>query len=257
MARLEPVFVGGVTVTNATLHNQDEIDRKDVRVGDTVIVRRAGDVIPEVVGPVLSRRPENTQPYKMPDHCPGMRQRGGTGWMVKPSLVVPAACTARPSARKLLNILLPVKPWISMGLGDKLVEQMVDAGLINDVSDLYQLTVKQVSALDRMGDKSALNLIEAINKSKFTTLPRFIYALGIREVGEATALALANHYKSLEAIESASQEDLQEVPDVGPVVAHHIITFFEQAHNQEVLKKLLDAAFTGLKLSAKMKLNYC
>ena len=240
VARLEPVFVGGVTVTNATLHNQDEIDRKDVRVGDTVIVRRAGDVIPEVVGPVLSRRPENTQPYKMPDHCPvcgsvaervdGEAKSRCTGGLYCPAQRKEAI--KHFASRKAMDI---------DGLGDKLVEQMVDAGLINDVSDLYQLTVKQVSALDRMGDKSALNLIEAINKSKSTTLPRFIYALGIREVGEATALALANHYKSLEAIESASQEDLQEVPDVGPVVAHHIVTFFEQAHNQEVLKKLLDA----------------
>ncbi len=235
VARLEPVFVGGVTVTNATLHNQDEIDRKDVRVGDTVIVRRAGDVIPEVVGPVLSRRPENTQPYKMPDHCPVC---GSVAERVDGEAKSRCTCGLYcPAQRKeAIKYFASRKAMDIDGLGDKLVEQMVDAGLINDVSDLYQLTVKQVSALDRMGDKSALNLIEAINKSKFTTLPRFIYALGIREVGEATALALANHYKSLEAIESASQEDLQEVPDVGPVVAHHIITFFEQAHNQEVLK---------------------
>ena len=240
VARLEPVFVGGVTVTNATLHNQDEIDRKDVRVGDTVIVRRAGDVIPEVVGPVLSQRPKNTSLFIIPDHCPvcgsvaervdGEAKSRCTGGLYCPAQRKEAI--KHFASRKAMDI---------DGLGNKLVEQMVDAGLINDVSDLYQLTVAQVSALDRMGQKSAENLIQAINNSKTTTLPRFIYALGIREVGEATALALANYYKTLEAIESATQEDLQVVPDVGPVVAQHIVTFFAQEHNQEVLKKLLDA----------------
>lgn len=240
VARLEPVFVGGVTVTNATLHNQDEIDRKDVRVGDTVIVRRAGDVIPEVVGPVLSQRPKNTSLFIIPDHCPvcgsvaervdGEAKSRCTGGLYCPAQRKEAI--KHFASRKAMDI---------DGLGNKLVEQMVDAGLINDVSDLYQLTVAQVSALDRMGQKSAENLIQAINNSKTTTLPRFIYALGIREVGEATALALANYYKTLEAIESATQEDLQVVPDVGPVVAQHIVTFFAQEHNQEVLKKMLDA----------------
>ncbi len=252
VARLEPVFVGGVTVTNATLHNQDEIDRKDVRVGDTVIVRRAGDVIPEVVGPVLSKRPDNAQPYKMPDHCPvcgsvaervdGEAKSRCTGGLYCPAQRKEAI--KHFASRKAMDI---------DGLGDKLVEQMVDAGLINDVSDLYQLSVKQVSALERMGPKSAQNLIQAIEKSKSTTLPRFIYALGIREVGEATALALARHYKSLQAIESATQEDLQDVPDVGPVVAQHIVTFFAQKHNQEVLKKLLDAGIHWPEISTKDK----
>lgn len=240
VARLEPVFVGGVTVTNATLHNQDEIDRKDVRVGDTVIVRRAGDVIPEVVGPVLSQRPKNTSLFIIPDHCPvcgsvaervdGEAKSRCTGGLYCPAQRKEAI--KHFASRKAMDI---------DGLGNKLVEQMVDAGLINDVSDLYQLTVAQVSALDRMGQKSAENLIQAINNSKTATLTRFIYALGIREVGEATALALANYYKTLEAIESATQEDLQAVPDVGPVVAQHIVTFFAQEHNHEVLKKLLDA----------------
>ena len=240
VARLEPVFVGGVTVTNATLHNQDEIDRKDVRIGDTVIVRRAGDVIPEVVGPVLSRRPENTEPFLLPDHCPvcgsvaervdGEAKSRCTGGLYCPAQRKEAI--KHFASRKAMDI---------DGLGDKLVEQMVDAGLIHDVSDLYLLSPEQISALERMGQKSAENLIQAIETSKLTTLSRFIYALGIREVGEATALALANHYKTLAAIQSATEEELQEVADVGPIVAHHIVTFFSQAHNQEVLTKLLAA----------------
>ncbi len=252
VARLKPVFVGGVTVTNATLHNQDEIDRKDIRIGDTVIVRRAGDVIPEVVGPVLSRRPENTAPYILPDHCPvcgsvaervdGEAKSRCTGGLYCPAQRKEAI--KHFASRKAMDI---------DGLGDKLVEQLVEAGLIHDVSNLYQLSLKQISALERMGPKSAENLIQAIENSKLTTLSRFIYALGIREVGEATALALANYFKTLTAIQLATEEELQEVADVGPIVAHHIVTFFAQTHNQEVLTKLLGAGIHWPKIFIKDK----
>ncbi len=240
VARLEPVFVGGVTVTNATLHNQDEIDRKDVRIGDMVIVRRAGDVIPEVVRPVLSKRPENTQPYTMPDHCPVC---GSLAERVNDE--AKSRCTGGlycPAQRKeAIKHFASRKAMDIDGLGDKLVEQLVDAELIHNISDLFSLSVDQVSALERMGKKSAENLIRAIEASKSTTLARFIYALGIREVGEATALALANFYTRLDAIQTAKAEDLQQVPDVGPIVAHNIETFFAQVHNQEVINKLLAA----------------
>lgn len=238
VARLEPVFVGGVTVTNATLHNQSEIDRKDVRIGDMVIVRRAGDVIPEVVKPILSKRPDNTQAYTMPDHCPIC---GSLAERVNDE--AKSRCTGGlycPAQRKeAIKHFASRKAMDIDGLGDKLVEQLVDAEMIDNISDLFFLSSMQISAMDRMGEKSAENLIQAIESSKATTLPRFIYSLGIREVGEATALALANFYRSLPAIQSAKAEDLQQVPDVGPVVAHNIETFFLQPHNEEVINKLL------------------
>ncbi len=250
VARLEPVFVGGVTVTNATLHNQDEIDRKDVRVGDTVIVRRAGDVIPEVVRPVLSQRPENTRPYRIPDHCPIC---GSLAERVNDE--AKSRCTGGlycPAQRKeAIKHFASRKAMDIDGLGDKLVEQMVDAEMIHDISDLFHLSKAQISTMERMGDKSAENLINAIEFSKSTTLPRFLYALGIREVGEATALALASHYKTLSAMQTAIAEDLQTVPDVGPVVAHNIETFFSQPHNQEVINKLLASGINWPEIQTK------
>ncbi|WP_198264568.1 NAD-dependent DNA ligase LigA [sulfur-oxidizing endosymbiont of Gigantopelta aegis] len=240
VARLAPVFVGGVTVTNATLHNQDEIDRKDVRIGDMVIVRRAGDVIPEVVKPVLSERPENSKAFRMPDHCPichSLAERVNDE--------AKSRCTGGlfcPAQRKeAIKHFASRKAMDIDGLGDKLVEQMVDDGMIHTIADLFHLSFKKISQMERMGAKSATNLLAAIEASKATTLPRFIYSLGIREVGEATALALANYYRHLEAIQSAKSEDLQQVPDVGPIVAHNLETFFAQQHNDEVIDKLLEA----------------
>ncbi|MCP3853002.1 MAG: NAD-dependent DNA ligase LigA [Gammaproteobacteria bacterium] len=240
VARLEPVFVGGVTVTNATLHNQSEIDRKDVRIGDMVIVRRAGDVIPEVVKPVLSQRPDTAQTYTMPDHCPichSVAERVNDE--------AKSRCTGGlfcPAQRKeAIKHFASRKAMDIDGLGDKLVEQMVDAELIHDISDLFLLSLDKVSAMERMAEKSASNLLQSIDASKNTTLPRFIYSLGIREVGEATALALAQHYCQLSKIQKAQSDDLLNVPDVGPIVAHNIETFFAQAHNEDVINKLLSA----------------
>ena len=240
VARLEPVFVGGVTVTNATLHNQDEIDRKDVRIGDTVIVRRAGDVIPEVVKPVLSKRPVDAEIYTIPGVCPicgSLAER--TNEEAKSRCTGGLYCPAQ--RKEAIKHFASRKAMDIDGLGDKLVEQMVDAEMIHDISDLFHLTQSQVCAMERMGDKSADNLIKAIESSKQTTLPRFLYSLGIREVGEATALALASYFKTLDAIQSADDESLLDVPDVGPVVAHNIHSFFSQPHNLEVLNKLLQA----------------
>jgi DNA ligase (NAD+) len=240
VARLKPVFVGGVTVTNATLHNEDELKRKDVRVGDTVIVRRAGDVIPEVLKVVMERRPKNAKIFKMPSNCPICgsdveREEGEAVIRCSGGLY----CSAQQiqaiihfASRRAMNI---------DGLGDKLIEQLVEKGLINNVSDLYTLTQVQLAELDRMAEKSATNIIAALNNSKETTLDRFLYALGIREVGDATARSLANHFGNLSAIQSASQETLEAVADVGPIVARHIVTFFLQSHNQEVINDLLAA----------------
>ena len=252
VARLEAVFVGGVTVTNATLHNQDEIDRKGVRIGDMVIVRRAGDVIPEVVKPVLSERPDGTEAYIMPDHCPichslAERMNDEAKSRCTGGLYCPAQrkeAIKHFASRKALDI---------DGLGDKLVEQMVDAEMIHDISDLFSLSAEKISAMERMGEKSAENLIKAIETSKATTLPRFIYSLGIREVGEATALALANYYRQLAAIQSTKTEDLLQVPDVGPVVAHNIETFFSQEHNEEVINKLLASGIHWPEIIVKEK----
>lgn len=250
VARLEPVFVGGVTVTNATLHNQDEIDRKDVRIGDTVIVRRAGDVIPEVVKPVLSKRTDNSKAYKMPNNCPvcgSLAER--TNDEAKSRCTGGLYCPAQ--RKEAIKHFASRKAMDIDGLGDKLVEQMVDDKLIHDISDLFHLSKSEVSALERMGDKSADNLLNAIESSKNTTLPRFLYSLGIREVGESTAQALANHYQTLEAIKAADNESLLLVPDVGPVVAHNIHTFFSQPHNEEVLEKLLQAGIQWPLIEAK------
>jgi len=238
VARLEPVHVGGVTVTNATLHNQDEIDRKDVRVGDTVVVRRAGDVIPEVARVVKERRPRRTRRFSLPNRCPEcgsevVRIEGEAAARCSGGLYCPAQrkqAVRHFASRRAMDI---------EGLGDKLVEQLVDAGLVNTVLDVYALEEEQLAALERMGKKSAANLVAAIARSRDTTLGRFLFALGIRDVGEATAQTLASHFGRLEALRNADEETLQEVPDVGPVVAREIRAFFAEPHNQKVLDGLV------------------
>ncbi len=239
VARLKPVTVGGVTVTNATLHNEDEIRRKDVRVGDTVFVRRAGDVIPEVVKVVLSKRPENSQAFVMPSHCPVCQSE-----LHKPEGEAVLRCLnglgCDAQRKEAIKHFASRKAMDIDGLGDKLVEQLVDAGLINNPADLYQITESQAAGLERMASKSAQNLLTGIEKSKQTTLPRFLYALGIREVGEATALTLANELKSLDAIIQADTDTLVALPDVGTVVADRILAYFKQPENLKVIHDLLD-----------------
>jgi len=240
VARLAPVAVGGVIVTNATLHNEDEIKRKDVRVGDTVVVRRAGDVIPEVVSSLKDRRKKGARLFKMPTTCPEcdsvvVRLEGETVARCSGGLFCPAQrkeSIKHFASRRAMDI---------EGLGDKLVDQLVDNGLINDIADLYHLTKEQLSELERMGEKSAKNLVQALEKSKQTTLAKILYAIGIREVGEATARNLAMHFGSMDAVLSATNDELELVNDVGPVVAQNIIAFEEQAHNREVIEKLIEA----------------
>jgi DNA ligase (NAD+) len=240
VARLQPVFVGGVTVSNATLHNMDEVERKDVRPKDKVVVRRAGDVIPEVVSVVDPNRPRRSKPVTLPTHCPVCGSD-----IDKPEGEAVARCSGGlfcpAQRREALKHFASRKAMDIEGLGDKLVEQLVDLGLVNNPAELYSLRLEQLSGLERMAEKSAQNLLEALEKSKQTTLPRFLFALGIREVGEATAQALANHFGSLEAIRLADEEQLQETPDVGPVVAAHIVAFFRQDHNREVIRALVEA----------------
>lgn len=240
VARLEPVAVGGVMVSNATLHNLDEIQRKDVRVGDTVIVRRAGDVIPEVVGAVLSQRPPNAELFSMPHHCP---ECGSD--VVKELDKAVYVCTGGlfcPAQRKrALEHFVSRKAMDIQGLGDKLIAQQVDAGLVQHPDDFYKLKLSQLTALERMAEKSAQNVLDAIEASKNTTLARFIYALGIPEVGEVTAKQLAKHFLTLDAVMRADVAALTEVPDVGEVVANHVLHFFQQPHNREVIDGLLDA----------------
>jgi DNA ligase (NAD+) len=238
VARLEPVFVGGVTITNATLHNADEIRRKDVRPGDTVIVRRAGDVIPEVVRVVPELREPGTEPFHMPEACPEC----GSAVETEPGEAL-ARCSGGlycPAQRKeSIKHFASRRAMDIEGLGDKLVDQLVDRKLIATVADLYRLSLDQLAGLDRMGAKSAANLLEALERSKRTTLARFLYALGIRDVGEVTAKALAEHFGSLEALVGAMEEELLAVADVGPVVSGHVRLFFAQPHNREVIAQLL------------------
>ncbi len=237
VARLEPVFVGGVTVSNATLHNSDEVARLDVRPGDTVIVRRAGDVIPQIVSVVAERRPASAQAVVFPTACPVCgspveREEGEAALRCMGGLVCAAqqkAAIKHFSSRKALDI---------EGLGDKLVEQLVDVGLVENVAGLYILSETQLLGLERMGEKSADKLLAALQQSRQTTLPRFIFALGIREVGEATALSLARHFGSWEALCKAREEVLLEVDDVGPVVADHLVQFFDSASSMQVVDAL-------------------
>lgn len=240
VARLKPVFVGGVTVSNATLHNKDEIERLDVRVKDWVVVRRAGDVIPQIVSVVLSKRPKRTRKIKFPEQCPVC---GSPVEAVAEEAVMRCTgglvCDAQ--RKEAIRHFASRKAMDIDGLGDKLVEQLVDAEMIHSIADLYSLTSDQLASLERMGEKSAQNLVDALEKSKATTLPRFLFALGIREVGETTARNLAQAFGSLEALSKASNEELLAVPDVGPVVAHFVEEFFQQKNTQQAIKQLKKA----------------
>ena len=252
VARLEPVTVAGVTVSNATLHNQDEIDRKDVRIGDMVIVRRAGDVIPEVVSAIKSKRKKAARKFKMPTSCPVCGSD-----IVKPEDEAHARCSGGLycSAQRVEAIkhFASRRAMDIEGLGDKLVEQLDETGLIQDVSGLFGLTLKQLSKLDRMGEKSANNILLALEKTKTTTLDRFLFALGIPQVGEATASALAEHFASLDEIMGADLESLIMVPDVGPVVAENIKQFFSDKHNKSVIRKLIKAGIHWPAKAVKIK----
>ena len=237
VAKLAPVFVGGVTVTNATLHNEDEARRKDVRVGDTVIVRRAGDVIPEVVSVLIERRVPGAPLFTMPRTCPvcgsaAVREEGEADYRCTGGLF----CAAQ---RKEAILHFAHRRAVEVeGLGDKLVEQLVDGNIVRTLPDLYKLGFTALASLERMADKSASKLLEALEKSKHTTLARFVFGLGIRHVGEATAKALARHFGKLDAIMDATEAQLLEVDDVGPIVAQSIRTFFDQPHNREVVEQL-------------------
>ena len=250
VARLEPVFVGGVTVTNATLHNEDEIRRKDIRVGDWVVVRRAGDVIPEVARVIKQRRETELPEFHMPESCPECgsaveRVEGEAVARCTGALICPAQIKhgiRHFATRKAMDI---------EGLGDKLVDQLVELGLVNTVADLYHLDHEQVSSMERMGGKSAENLLKALEASKKPGLDRLLYALGIREVGEVTAHSLAAHFKSIQALQEASEEILTEVSDVGPIVAGHVAAFFQQEKNLKVIKALSDAGVDWQPLEEK------
>lgn len=238
VARLKPVHVHGVTVSNATLHNMDEILRKDIHIGDTVIVRRAGDVIPEVLNVIKAKRLSHVKKIVLPKHCPVCRSHIE---QIEGEAV--ARCTGElfcPAQRKeIIRHFASRRAMDIEGLGDKLVEQLVDTKLIATVADLYELTQERLENLERMGKKSAENLLAQLEKSRHTTFARFLYALGIREVGEATAKQLAVHFKNLPALQAATEEDLQSVPDIGPVVAAHIVHFFQERHNRDVINKLI------------------
>ena len=241
VARLKPVFVGGVTVSNTTLHNMDEVERLGLRVGDSVIVRRAGDVIPKIIRVMAPEKNPAPGTIVMPSRCPACHspvlKEGEVLYKCSGGLICPAQrkeAVKHFASRSALDI---------EGLGDKLVEIMVDQDLISTVADLYQLEVSQISALERMGPKSAQNLVAAIEKSKQVTLARFLYALGIREVGEATAQALANHHQTLQSVIDASAADHEQIPDIGPIVASHIETFFRQEHNLSLIDQLLQCGF--------------
>ncbi|MBT8521237.1 NAD-dependent DNA ligase LigA [Polynucleobacter paneuropaeus] len=249
VARLAPVEVGGVTVTNATLHNEDEVKRKDVRIGDTVTVRRAGDVIPEVVSVIKERRPKSATEFVMPSRCPVCDSH-----IERLADEAVARCSGGlfcGAQRKQALIHFAHRRALDIeGLGEKIVDQLVDQNLVRTPADLYRLSFSALANLERMGEKSADNLIQAINQSRNTTLARFIFALGIRHVGETTAKDLANHYQSMHALMDASLEDLLTVKDVGPVVADSIVSFMEEAHNREVIEQLLAS---GMQLSVEKK----
>lgn len=252
VAHLVPVFVSGVTVSNATLHNMDEIHRKDVMVGDRVIVRRAGDVIPEIVSVIKEQRPKYAKKIVLPHFCPICHSKieqieGEAVAYCSGGLFCPAQRKGgikHFASRRAMNI---------DGLGDRLVDQLVNSGLISTTADLYTLTLEQLADLERMGKKSAQNLLDELVKSKNTTLPRFLYSLGIKEVGEATAKLLAEHFSDLDPLMAANELELQQVMDIGPVVAKHIVHFFNEKHNREVIDKLIKAGIHWQKLTKQKK----
>lgn len=239
VARLKPVFVGGVTVTNATLHNEDEMRRKDIRIGDTVVVRRAGDVIPEVVSVLIEKRLPTARIFEMPSSCPECQSH-----IERLEDEAVARCTGGlycPAQRKQAITHFASRRAMDIeGLGEKLVNQLVDAGILQSVADIYRLNIDELANLERMAQKSAQNVVNAINKSKNTTLARFIYGLGIRNVGEATAKDLAQHFGDLKKLLSAKPEDLLEVNDVGPIVAESILQFFAEPHNIQAIESMLE-----------------
>jgi len=238
VARLDPVFVGGATVSNATLHNIDELQRKDVRVGDTIVLRRAGDVIPEVVRVVAEKRPAGAEVAMLPRRCPVCesdveRIEGEAVARCTGALVCPA------QLKESLRHFASRRAMDIEGFGTRLIDQVVDLGLVKDPAGLYRLGAAQLAGLERMGEKSAANLVEALGKSKATTLSRFLFALGIRDVGEATAEALARHFRTLDALRVASAEQVEEVPDVGPITAAHVHAFFGESRNSDVIDALV------------------
>ncbi|EKO3895747.1 NAD-dependent DNA ligase LigA [Vibrio metschnikovii] len=243
VAKLEPIFVGGVTVSNATLHNADEIERLGVMVGDTVIIRRAGDVIPQIVSVVLERRPQEAQPIIFPSHCPVCQSD-----VERVEGEAVARCTGglvcQAQRKEALKHFVSRKAMDVDGLGDKVIEQLVEREMVETPADLFKLRAGELTVLDRMGPKSAQNITQALINAKHTTLARFLYALGIREVGEATAMNLAQHFCTLEAISQASIEQLIEVQDVGMIVASHVYAFFSQEKNQRVVQELRDLGVT-------------
>ncbi len=239
VARLDPVSVGGVTVSNATLHNLDEIARKDIRIGDTVIVRRAGDVIPEVVSVVLTQRPELTQSITLPKQCPVCGSD-----VIREEGEAVARCIGglfcKAQLKRMMWHFASRKAMHIDGLGSVLIEQLVDEGIVHHLSDLYELDLSTLASLPRMGNKSAQNLLEALEHSKATTFNRFIYALGIREIGEAGARVLADHFSDVEAIQAATVDELMTLNDIGPVAASYVVHFFAQQHNLDVIHRLIE-----------------
>lgn len=250
VARLNPVSVGGVTVSNATLHNMDEIARKDIRIGDTVIIRRAGDVIPEVVSVVLANRPAVTSVIELPLHCPVCGSD-----VIREEGEAVARCTGglfcKAQLKRMMWHFASRKAMYIEGLGSVLIEQLVDEGIVSHLSDLYELDLQTLSDLPRMGKKSAENLLAALNESKKTTLNRFLYALGIREIGESSARVLAEHYPDIDAIKLATVEELMTLNDIGPVGASSVVHFFAQPHNLEVINRLLELGIEWPKAEKK------
>ena len=238
VAKLEPVFVAGVTVSNATLHNGDEIERLDIAIGDTVVIRRAGDVIPQIIGVLHDRRPADARPIVFPETCPVCDSA-----IVRIEGEAVARCTGglfcAAQRKEALKHFVSRKAMDIDGVGGRLIEQLVDRELVHTPADLFKLDLTTLTRLERMGTKSAENALASLEKAKNTTLARFIFALGIREVGEATALNLANHFKTLEALQNADLEALQQVPDVGEVVANRILAFWHEPHNVAVVNDLI------------------
>ena len=238
VAKLKPVFVAGVTVSNATLHNGDEIERLNIAIGDTVVIRRAGDVIPQIIGVLHERRPDNAKPIIFPTNCPVCDSQ-----IIRIEGEAVARCTGglfcAAQRKEALKHFVSRKAMDIDGIGGKLIEQLIDRELIHTPADLFKLDLTTLTRLERMGAKSAENALNSLEKAKSTTLARFIFALGIREVGEATALNLANHFKTLDALKAADLEELQQVPDVGEVVANRIFVFWREAHNVAVVEDLI------------------